>query len=73
MRASWGGDVSAPPPPPGPLALSVSGDLVHLSLDHVFSREKEREMNIISHPGNEAEDRRSQPFQHPLVGLATQQ
>lgn len=34
------GNVSAPPPPP---ALSVSGDLVHLSLDHVFSREKERD------------------------------
>ena len=50
MLGGWGrgaqdegfleGNVSAPPAPP---ALSVSGDLGHLSLDRVFSREKERD------------------------------
>lgn len=37
--------------PPGFPSLSVSGGLVHLSLQHVFSREKEKEMRVISRLG----------------------
>ena len=37
--------------PPGFPSLSVSGVLVHLSLQHVFSREKEKEMRVISRLG----------------------